>query len=292
MTKKTEPEPPQISRRNLLSVGAATLALSPVSKAVAQAGKTELLVNLTFEHDYLRQVPPAIKAVLAYPVEIRRDVFYQQTPGQMQIGRSLGGPRPQALYLQLSTDDPDFLAYTSVNDAPLGADKLYVTNQTPSQTIDIRRMDPAEAQDSGLGPQFFAMLEIALPDEGALDLKVRFEVTKTLWSYYVTSQANPLRDGDIEYWIEDVDRIHSFAHTETVLDGTGTRIDVFRSAKTIPLSAHPTQHFQLRKVERTTGSPSEFSIVLNRLPAATTRLDLPQPKEPDGALMSRMYLSL
>lgn len=295
MTQETGPENPPngISRRALLSAGAATLALAPFPKAIAQGDGIEALVTLTFAHEYFGQAPLAMKVAPLDPAEFNRNGLRMgQTTGPLVIAQRQGAPRPATIVVQLSTDDRDFTAYTSVDDTPLGADRLYLGNQTAPNTVDIRRMEQAEAQALALGKHSFAVLEIALPEVGTLDLEVGFAATRTLWTYYLKTQTNPLKDNETEYWIEDVDRLYDFANAGTLLDGKGTRMDVFRSTTPIPLSAYPTYNFQLRRVVRTTGAPSTFSIILDRLPGATTRLDLPQPGEPDAALISRMYLSL
>ncbi len=286
-----------LARRTLLTGAAAGLAHAPVSGVMAQSGDLHALAKITFAHDYFGQTPLLIRAAPLSPVDFsRQSLRLGRNEGPLVLAQRQDAPRPASVRLQLFTDDPDFRAYTSVDGFPLGADQLYITNQTAPNVPNIRRMDWAEARALGMTPDAVCVLDLALPPVGEQDLTITFEVTKSRWVYYLQSQPNPLKqggkDGDIEYWIEDINRVYSFENLGTRLDATGRRVDAFLSSAPIPLSAQHDQIFQLRRVVRTPGQASEFTIMLDRLPTATNRLDLPQPGEPENDLISRIYLSL
>jgi hypothetical protein len=128
-----------------------------------------------------------------------------------------------------------------------------------------------------------ARLRVALSDDAARTVTLRFEAVEALWAYHVTGNGN--RDG--LHVVDPAERI-TFSHQGTRALPDGREAQIIRSDQPLPARARPTQRFMLQRA-----SAFGPETLIPVLPAAGMMFK-PIPEEEGAAarLQSDIYVTL
>jgi hypothetical protein len=237
-------------------------------------------LTVLLEHSYYGDAPVPLELVPADPRGFERCGFLLRRQGnRVMVVGEISDPVPNYVEFDILAATTDlhlvtrYAAWTSMLylDMPNGTDAVGYGPARPS---------PRKSQSPMAR---LARLRVALSDDEARAVTLRFEAVEALWAYHLTGNGN--RDGlNI---VDPAERI-TFSPQGTRSLPDGREAQVIRSDQPLPARARPTQKFMLQRA-----SAFGPETLIPVLPAAGMMFKpIPEEEGAPARLQSDIYVTL